>query len=116
MVMLGSHYSISYFPSQEIKYEATWIDLKANDFVNEEYLDTHEMNSSSPMDNLELVPFDLDCPVVANSPCITDIKQDFFPIVDGLFIETSCSEDSCDLFPASNHEYVMQYISDSHIL
>jgi len=47
------------------------------------------MNSSSRMDNLELVPFDLDCPVVTNSPCITDIEQECFHNTDGLFIEPS---------------------------
>jgi hypothetical protein len=32
-------------------------------FVNEENLDTHEMNSSSPMDNWKLIYVDLDCPM-----------------------------------------------------
>jgi hypothetical protein len=90
--------------------------LKVDHFVNEENMDTHEMNSSSPMDNLELVPLDLDCPVVTNSPCITDIEQECFPIVDGSFIETSCSKDSCDFLPSSNHEYALEDISDSHIV
>jgi len=62
--------------------------LKDDNSVNEEYLDTHEMNYSSPMDNLELVPLDLDCPIVTSYPCITDIEKSFFPIYDGLFIET----------------------------
>jgi hypothetical protein len=104
MVMSGSHYPISSFPSQEMEEEAMEENLNVDHFVNEENLDTHEMNSSSPMDNLELVPFDLDCPVVTNSPSITDIEQECFPIVDGLFIETSCSNDSCDFLLSSNHD------------
>jgi hypothetical protein len=50
------------------------------------------MNPSSPMDNLELVSFDLNCPVVINSPSLTKIDQECFPTVCGLFIETSCSK------------------------
>jgi hypothetical protein len=58
----------------------------------------------------------LDCLVVTNSPCITDIDQECFPTASGSFIETSCSNDSCDFLPSSNHEYVLEDISDSHIL
>jgi hypothetical protein len=116
MVMSGSHYPISSFPSQEMEEEAMEKNLNVDHFVNEENLDTHEMNSSSPMDNLELVYFDLDCPVVTNSPSITDIDQECFPTIDGLFIETSCSNDSCDFLLSSNHEYVLEDISDSHIV
>jgi len=50
-------------------------DLNVDHVVNRENLDTHGMNSSSPMDNLELVPFDLNCHVVTSSPSITDIEQ-----------------------------------------
>jgi hypothetical protein len=58
MVMSGSHYPISYFPSQGMEEGAMEKNLKADHFVNEENMDTHEINSSSPMDNLELVPLD----------------------------------------------------------
>jgi hypothetical protein len=69
MVMSGSHYPISSFSSQEMEEEAMEKTLNVDHFVNEENMDTHEMNSSSPMDNLELIPLDLDCPDVTNSPC-----------------------------------------------
>jgi hypothetical protein len=75
MVMLGSHYPISYFPSQGIKEEANNKDMKADHFVNKENMDTHETNSSSPMDKVELIYVDLNCHVVTNSPSITDIEQ-----------------------------------------
>jgi hypothetical protein len=78
MVMSGSHYPISSFPSQEMEEEAMGKDLNVDHFVNEENMDTHEMNSSSPMDNLELVPFDLDCPIVINSPSLTDKRSRMF--------------------------------------
>ena len=54
--------------------------------VNEENIETNEMNSSSPMDNLELVPLDLDCPTITNYACITDMEIECFPIGDGLFL------------------------------
>ena len=116
MVMSGSHYHISSFPSRETKEGAMEKNLKADHFVNEENLDTHEINSSSPMDNLESVPLVLDCLVVTNFPCIVDIDQECFPTASGSFIENSFSNDSCDFLPSSNHECVLEDISDSHIL
>jgi hypothetical protein len=53
---------------------------------------------------------------VINSPSLTKIDQECFPIVGGLFIETSCSKNSFDFLLSSNHEYVLEDISDSHIL
>jgi hypothetical protein len=32
------------------------------------------------------------------------------------FIEISCSNNSCDLLPSSNHGYVLEDISDSHMV
>ena len=75
MVMSGSHCPISYFSSQEMEEGDIEKNLNADHFVNEENMDTHEINSFSPMDNLELVPLDLDCPTVTNSSCITDIEK-----------------------------------------
>jgi hypothetical protein len=68
---------------------------------------THEMNSSSPMDNLELVPFDLNSPIVMNSPSIIDLEKECFPTTDGLFIKNSCSGDSYDLILSYNHQHVL---------
>jgi hypothetical protein len=116
MVMSGSHYPISSFPSQGMEEEAMGKDTNVDHFVNEENIDTHDMNPSSPMDNLELIYFDLNCPVVINSPSSTDIDQECFPTVDGLVIEPSCSKNSCDFLLSSNHEYVLEDISDSHIV
>ena len=79
-------------------------------------MDTHDMNPSSPMDNLDFVSFDLNCSVVINSPRLTKIDQEYFSIVVGLFSETSCYKNYCDLLLSSNHEYVMKYILDSHIV
>jgi len=59
MVMLSSHYPTSSFPSQEMEEEYMGKDMNVYHFVNEENLHSHDMNPSSPMDNLELVPFDL---------------------------------------------------------
>ena len=68
------------------------------------------------MDNLKLIYADLDCLDVSNSPSSSDIEKDCFPIVDRSFIETSCSNDSYDCLLSSNHEYALEYISDSHIV
>ena len=56
-------------------------DLNVDHVVNRENLDTHGMNSSSPMDNLELVPFDLNSFVVINYPHLTELDQECFHIV-----------------------------------
>jgi hypothetical protein len=50
MVMSSSHYPISFFISQEKEEEAMGKYLDADHFVNEENIDTCEMNSSSPME------------------------------------------------------------------
>jgi hypothetical protein len=68
------------------------------------------------MDSLELFPFDLDCPIVTNSPSLTDIELEFFPSTDESFIENSCSNDSCYLILSSNHEYVLEDILYCHIV
>jgi hypothetical protein len=73
------------------------------------------MNSSSHMDNLELIPLDSNC-FVTNSPFIIDIENKCFLIADGFFIKTSCSKDSCYFLPTYNHEYSMKYISDLRIV
>jgi hypothetical protein len=116
MVMSGSHYPISSSPSQEMEEEAMGKDMNVDHFVNKENIDKLNMNPSSPMDILELVSFDLDCPVVINSPSLIDIEQECFPTTDGLVIEPSCSNHSCDFLLSSNHEYVLEDISDSHIV
>ena len=90
--------------------------LKVDHFVNEENLDTLKMNPSSHMDNSKLIYVDLDYPDILNSPSLSDIEKDWFPIDDRSFIETFCSNDSYDLLLSSNHEYVLKYISYSHIL
>jgi hypothetical protein len=51
MVMSGSHYPLSSFPSQEMEEGAMEKNLKVDHFVNEENLDTLKMNPSSHMDN-----------------------------------------------------------------
>jgi hypothetical protein len=85
MVMLVSHYPISSFPSQGMEEEAMGKDMNVDHFVNEENMGTHDMNSSSPMDNLELVFFNLNCPSTINSPSLTNIDNECFPtIVDHL--------------------------------
>jgi hypothetical protein len=116
MVMLGSHYPISSFPSQEMDKEFMKKTLNVDHFFNEENLDTHEMNSYSPMDNLKLIPLDSNCFVVTNSPCLTEIDKECFPTIGGSCIGTSCSKDFCDLIPSSNHEYVLEDILDSHMV
>jgi hypothetical protein len=90
--------------------------LKADHFVNEENIDTLKMNSFSHLDNLKLIYVDLDCPDVSNSPSSSEIEKYCFPIADRSFIETSCSNDSYDLLLSSNHEYDLEYISDSHMV
>jgi hypothetical protein len=91
-------------------------DMNVDHFLNEENLDKLNMNPFSPMDIFELVYYDLDCPVIINYPSSIDIEKDCFPTVDGLVIEPSCSNHSCDLLLSSNHEYVLEDISDSHIV
>jgi hypothetical protein len=90
--------------------------LNSDHFLNEENLDAHGMNPSSPMYNLELVSCYLICFVVINSPILIKIDQGCFPIPGGSFNKTSCSKISYDFLLSSNDEYVMKYISDSHIL
>jgi hypothetical protein len=68
------------------------------------------------MDNSKLIYDDLDCPDVLNSSSPSDIEQDFFPIDDRSSIETSCSNNSYDLFLSSNHEYALEDILDSHMV
>jgi hypothetical protein len=111
MVMSDSHYLISSFPSQDVKKAAMEQKLKADYFFSEENLDTLNMIPTTPLDKVEISHYDLDCPIVTYSPCMTDIEQYFFPIIDGSFIETSCYNNSCDFLPSSNDEYVLQYIS-----
>jgi hypothetical protein len=77
------HYPISCFPSQGLEEEFMGENLNVDHFVNEENLDTHEINSSSPVDNFELVPLILDCLAVTNSPCIDDIDQECFSTTIG---------------------------------
>jgi hypothetical protein len=48
MVMSGSHYPISSFPSQGMEEEAMGKNLNADHFVNKKILDIHEINISSP--------------------------------------------------------------------
>jgi hypothetical protein len=48
MVMSGSHYPISYFPSQGMEEEAMGKDMNVDHFVNEENMDTHDMNFPHP--------------------------------------------------------------------
>jgi hypothetical protein len=74
MVMLGSHYHISYFSSQEIEEKAMEGSLNVDHFINEENMYIHEMNLSSPINKMELVYVDLDFPVVINSLDSTDIE------------------------------------------
>jgi hypothetical protein len=91
-------------------------DMIYDHFVNEENMDTHDMNPSSPLDNLELVPFYLNCYSIINSPISTKIDQACFLIVVGLFSETSCSKNHFYLLLSSNHEHVLKDISDSRIM
>jgi hypothetical protein len=73
MVMLGYYFPISYFSSQGMEEKAMEQNLNADNFVNEENLDTREMNSSSPMENLKSIPVDIFFSTVTNSLDITDI-------------------------------------------
>jgi len=117
MVMSGSHYPTSSFPSQEIKEEAMGKYLNADNFVNEENLDTHDMNPSSFMGNLEFSPVNLDIFVAIHSLSLTNMDQECFSIVGGLFSKTSCSKNSCDFILSYNHDYYMlKYFSDSYIM
>jgi hypothetical protein len=50
------------------------------------------------------------------TPNLTEIDQECFSIVDGLVLEPSCSNNSCDILLSYNHEYALEYILDSHIL
>jgi hypothetical protein len=75
MFFSSSHYPISSLLSQEMEEEAMGKDLNDDHFVNEGNMDTHRMNSSSPMYNLELVSFVVDCPIVINYPSSIDIDQ-----------------------------------------
>jgi len=68
------------------------------------------------MNNLELVSFDLDSYATTNSPGLTEMDQEVFSTVGGLFNETSCSKISCDVLLSSNREHAMKYISNSHIV
>jgi hypothetical protein len=81
MVMSGSHYPISSFPSQEMEEEAMEKDMNVDQSINEENMDTHNMKPSSPMDKVELIYVDLSCSVVIISPSLTEIDQECFPIV-----------------------------------
>jgi hypothetical protein len=90
--------------------------MNVDQSINEENMETHNMIPSSPMDKMESIYVDLSCYVVITSLSLTDIDQECFPIVARLFIEPSCSENSCDLLLFSNHEYVLKDISYSHIL
>jgi hypothetical protein len=58
--------------------EATGKDINDDNFVNEENMDTHDINLSSPMDNLELVSFDLDSYATINSPSLTEMNKNVF--------------------------------------
>jgi hypothetical protein len=116
MVMSGSHYHNSYFPSWEMEEEDMEQDMNVDQSINEENMDTHNMIPSSPMDKMELISIDLSCYVVITSPSLTKIDHECFPIVSRLFIEPSCSENYCDLILFSNHEYVLKDILYSHIL
>jgi hypothetical protein len=116
MVISSSHCPISSFPSRGMEEKAMERNLNADHFINEENMDIHETNISSPINNLELVHFDLNCPAAINSHCLTKIDQERFPTVGGSFIETSCSNDSYDFLPSSNHKYVLEDILDSHIM
>jgi hypothetical protein len=90
--------------------------LKIDHLVNEENMDTHEMNSSSPMDNLKSIPIDLNFFAIKTFPHITDIEQEFFLTVNEPFIKTSCSKNYFHLLPYSNCEYALEYISNPHVL
>jgi len=68
------------------------------------------------MDKLELIYVDLNCPVVINSPISTNIVQECFPTIDGLVIEPYCSTNSFEFILSSNHEYILKYILDPHIV
>jgi hypothetical protein len=116
MVISGSHYRVSYFPSQEMEEEAMEQNMNADHSVNEENMDTHVMNPSSPMNKEELIFADMSCVSILISPILTKIDQDYFPIVDRSFIEPSCSENSCDFPLSTNREYVLEDISDSNIM
>jgi hypothetical protein len=70
MAMSGSHYPISSFPEPGMEDESMRKYNNADNFVNKENMDAHDMNSSSPIDYLELVSFNLNCLVVINSPSL----------------------------------------------
>ena len=68
------------------------------------------------MDKFELIYVDLNCPIVINSPSSTNIVHKCFATTDGLVIEPSCSMNYFDFLLSSNHEYILKYISDPHIV
>jgi len=74
------------------------------------------MKFPSRMDKLELIYVDLHCHVVINYPSSTNIMQEYFPTPDGLVIESSYSTNSFDFLLSSNHEYILKYILDPHIV
>jgi hypothetical protein len=47
--------------------------LKVEHFVNEENMNALNMIPVSPLDKVELIHVDLDCPVVTYSSCMTNI-------------------------------------------
>jgi hypothetical protein len=116
MVMSYSHYPISSFPSKEMEEESMEQNMNVDQSVNEENMDPHDMNPSSPIDKVELIYVYLSCFVVLISPSLTMIDQECFPIVVESFIEPSCFENSYDFLLSSNHEYVLKDISDPCIL
>jgi hypothetical protein len=99
-----------------MEYKTMEKKLNDDNFVNKENLDKLKMNYSADIGNLKLVSFDVDCPSIINYTSSTDIDQECSPIVDGLVIEASCYDDSCELVVSFNHEYSMKFILDSHIV
>jgi hypothetical protein len=110
MVVSSSHYPISSFPSQGMEEESMGKYVNVNHFVNEENVNTLNMITSSSMDKMELVSFDLNCFVVINPPSLNKLEKECFPTVDGSFIEPSCSKKSCDFILSYNHAHVLKDI------